>query len=416
MKRISRLFLLAAALTAAVTGAAGANEVTDWNQIMFQAALGPPATNPLVITRISAIVEASVFDAVNGIARKYSPIHVAPAAPRGASGRAAAVQAAYATLSFFYPAQQAMLDEKRAASLAAIHTSHKAKEKGIAWGQTVADAMLAWRSTDGFTPPPPPFLGGSNPGQWRPTLPAFLPGAAPQWATMVPWSIEAPSQFRPAGPPALDSARYASDFSETQLMGSLTSGARTSDQTLFSQFWASSTASYFWNQIAISLDAKHHSVLEKARLLARLNVAMADAAIACWDAKYNYVFWRPVTAIDIQDPTWTPLLFTPNHPEYPSGHSTLSGAAAGVLRDRFGEQTPFSVTSDVMLGVVRSFANFSSALDEIGNARIFAGIHFRSACDDGLATGDAVAEYVVSHTAVPVCAVDGGDDDDEQED
>jgi len=415
MKRISRLLLLVGALTTAVTGAAGANEVTDWNQIMFQAALVPPATNPLVMTRVSAIVESSVFDAVNGIARKYAPIHVAPAAPKGASRRAAAVQAAYVTLSFFYPAQQAMLDEKRTASLAAIHSGDKAKEKGIAWGQTVADAILAWRSTDGIAPPPPPFTGGTNPGQWRPTPPAFLPGAGVQFATMVPWSIESPSQFRPSGPPALGSARYAADFGETQLMGSLTSAVRSADQTLFSQFWAASTAPYYWNQIAISLDSHHQSVLKKARLLALLNVSMADAAIACWDAKYTYVFWRPVTAIDFQDPSWAPLLFTPNHPEYPSGHSTVSSAAAGVLRDRFGEFTAFSVTSDVMLGVVRSFANFSSALDEIKNARIYAGIHFRSACDDGGDTGDAVAGYVLAHTALPTHDVDGGDDDGEED-
>lgn len=409
MKRISRLLLLMGALTAGFSGAAGANVVTDWNQILFEAALAD-GTNPLFITRVSATVQASVFDAVNGIARKYDPIHVAPAAPRGASRRAAAVQAAYVTLSFFYPAQQAMLDAKRTASLAAIHTSQKAKEKGIAWGQTVADAMLAWRSTDGITPPAPPFLGGSDPGQWRPTMPAFIPGVFPEWATMVTWSIESPSQFRPAGPPALGSARYASDFSETQLVGSLTSAVRTSDQTLFSEFWASSTASYYWNQVAIALDHRHNSVLKKARLLALLNVAMADAAIACWDAKYTYTFWRPVTAIGLQDPSWTPLLFTPPHPEYPSGHSSFSGAAASVLRDRFGEHTAFSVTSDVMLGVVRSFANFSSALEEIKDARIYAGIHFRSACDDGDETGNAVAQYVVSHTAQPVCDEEGDDD------
>jgi hypothetical protein len=198
-------------------------------------------------------------------------------------------------------------------------------------------------------------------------------------------------------------------------MGSLASAARTADQTLFSQFWAASTAPYFWNQIALSVDAHHHSVLKKARLLALLNVSMADAAIACWDGKYTYVAWRPVTAIDLQDPSWTPLLITPNHPEYPSGHSTVSGAAAGVLRDRFGEYTSFSVTSDVMLGVVRSFANFTSATDEIKNARIYGGIHFRSACDDGDATGKAVADYVLAHTALPTCAVDGGDDDEEED-
>jgi hypothetical protein len=365
------------------------------------------------MTRVSAIVESSVFDAVNGIARKYAPIHVEPAAPKGASKRAAAVQAAYVTLSFFYPSQQSMLDEKRAASLAAIHGQHKGKEDGIAWGQTVADTILAWRSGDGITPAPPPFTGGLNPGQWRPTPPGFLPGAGPQYATMVPWVIESHDQFRPAGPPALDSARYASDFSETQMMGSLTSGARSSDQTLFSQFWAASTASYYWNQIAISLDHHHHSLLRRARLLALVNVAMADAAIACWDAKYDYVFWRPVTAIGLEDPTWVPLLVTPNHPEYPSGHSTVSSAATEVLRDYFGEDSAFSVTSDVMLGVVRSFANFSSALDEIKNARIFGGIHFRSACDDGQATGSAVGDYVLAHAALSVRdGDDGGDDDD----
>jgi hypothetical protein len=413
MKSIARLLLLAAALAVAVTGAAMANEVTDWNQIMFQAALAAsPPTSPLAMTRVSAIVESSVFDAVNGIARKYAPIHVEPAAPKGASKRAAAVQAAYVTLSFFYPSQQSMLDEQRSASLNAIHGGHKAKENGIAWGQTVADAILAWRSSDGITPAPPAFMGGPNPGQWRPTPPGFLSGAGPQYATMVPWVIESHDQFRPAGPPALDSARYASDFGETQMMGSLTSGARSSDQTLFSQFWAASTASYYWNQIAISLDHHHHSLLRRARLLALVNVAMADAAIACWDAKYDYVFWRPVTAIGLEDPTWVPLLVTPNHPEYPSGHSTVSSAAADVLRDYFGEHTAFSVTSDVMLGVVRSFANFSSALDEIKDARIFGGIHFRSACDDGQATGSAVGDYVLAHAALPVCDVDDGGDDD----
>jgi hypothetical protein len=412
MKSIARILLLTVATALAATGAAAANEVTDWNQILFQAALAAvPPTSPLVITRVAAIVEVSVFDAVNGVTGKYTPIHVAPAAPHGTSRRAAAVQAAYATLSFFYPAQQAMLDAQRTASLAAIHTGKKAKDNGIAWGQTVADAILAWRSTDGFVPPPPPFTGGTNPGQWRPTPPAFLPGAGPQFATMVPWVIESPDQFRPAGPPALDSARYAADVAETGLMGSLTSPARTSDQTLFSQFWAASTAPYYWNQIALSLDHQHRGLVRKARLMALVNVALADAAIACWDAKYTYVFWRPITAIGTVDPTWTPLLTTPNHPEYPSGHSTVSSAAAEVLRDFFGEDSAFSVTSDVMLGVERSFPNFSSALDEIKNARIYAGIHFRSACDDGQATGASVGDYVLAHAAQPARAV-GGDDDD----
>lgn len=412
-RRIGKLCLLLAVLASWPTTAARGDEVTDWNQIMFRAAhAATPPTNPLVMSRVSAIVQAAVFDSVNGIARKYTPIHVQPAAPRGASKRAAAVQAAYVTLLNLYPAQQGMLDGERAASLAEIGDEHpKDVEHGIAWGQTVAEAILQWRSTDGFVPPPPPFTGGTNPGEWRPTPPAFLPGAGPQFATMTPWVIEHPNDFRPAGPPALGSDRYVSDFEETELMGSISSPARTADQTLESQFWAASTASYYWNTITVSLyTERHYSLLRKARLLALVDLAMADAAIACWDAKYTYVFWRPVTAIPLVNPSWTPLLVTPNHPEYPSGHSTVSGAAAKVLAEQFGNKTPFSVSSDVMLGVVRSFSTLSSALDEIKDARIFAGIHFRSACDDGQTTGIAVAEYVIAHAALRTHEDDGDDE------
>jgi hypothetical protein len=413
------LLVLGLATLLVASSVARADEVTDWNQIMFQAALhATPPTSPLVMGRNAAIVQSAVFDAVNGIERRCSPIHVPPAAPRGASRRAAAVQAAYVTLVKLYPSQQSTLDQKRAGSLSAISSAAAAEHsvsiaRGIAWGQTVADAIWAWRSSDGFTPPPPPFTGGSAVGEWRPTPPAFLSGAGPQFAYMTPWVILSPSQFRPLGPPALDSQRYATDFNETKSMGSLSSTTRTADQTLATLFWNASTASYYWDTIAVSLGAQRHNTLsENARLLALLNLAMADAAIACWDAKYHYVFWRPVTAIPlaatdgnaatIADPSWMPLFATPAHPEYPSGHSTVSGAAATVLADYFGEATSFSVNSDVMLGVVRSFPNFTAALDEIKDARVFAGIHFRSACDDGQATGVTVAQYVISNSLQPV--------------
>ncbi len=407
-----------AGLAGGLATAARADEVTDWNKIMFEAALVPPATSPIVMTRVAAIVQASVFDAVNGIERRYTPVHVDPAAPPGASRRAAAVQAAYAALVRLYPAQKNALDEKLADSLAAISSGPAAENsesiaRGIDWGQTVADAIWAWRSTDGFAPPPPPFLGGTNVGEWRPTPPGFLPGAVPQFAYMTPWAISSPSQFRPAGPPALASARYATVFNETKSMGSISSSLRTADQTLASRFWASTSANYLWNSVAVGLGAERHNTLsENARLLALLNIAMADAAIACWDAKYHYVFWRPVTAIPLaatdgnpdttEDPSWAPLLTTPNHPEYPSAHSTVSGAAATVLADFFGEETSFSVDSDVMIGVLRSFSSFSAAQDEVKDARIFAGIHYRSSCDDGQATGTAVAGYALANSLQPV--------------
>jgi len=416
MKTICRLGFFLAALAGLFTATAQADEVTVWNRIMFQSALlAVPPSSPLVMGRNAAIVQASVFDAVNGIERRYAPVHVRPSGPRGASPRAAAVQAAYVSLVNLYPTQQAALAVQRDASLAVIaHTASASRiARGVEWGQFVADSIWTWRSTDGFTPPPAPFVGGSAVGQWRPTPPALLSGAGPQFAYMAPWAILSPSQFRPAGPPALDSARYAADFLETKTMGSLTSSARTSDQTIASQFWAASTATFYWDQIALALGAQRHFTLtQNARLLALLNIAMADAAIACWEAKYHFVFWRPVTAIPlaatdgnsdtVAEPSWVPLLTTPAHPEYPSGHSTVSGSAAAVLADYFGESTSFSVTSDVLLGVQRSFPNFTAALAEIVDARVFAGIHFRSACNDGQAIGAGVAQYVLSNSLLPV--------------
>ena len=399
------------------------DEVSSWNQMLFRVGL-VGGTSPIVMSRVAAIVEASVFDAVNGIDGRYTPIHVPPGAPAGASRDAAAVQAAYATLVSLYPAQKSVLDAERAVSLTSIGTgeSSAAIASGTAWGQSVADAILAWRSTDGFTPAPAPFLGGTNPGEWRPTPPAFAPGAAPQFAYMTPWVISSPGQFRPAGPPALTSDRYTADFNETKTMGSATSATRSADQTVYAWFWNSSTASYLWNHVALSLiarrhdDAHHSHTLKDARMLAMLNLAMADAAIGCWEAKYHYVAWRPITAIPladtdnnpatIADPAWMPLFATPAHPEYPSGHSCVSGAAGVVLASFFGETTRISVTSDVMPGVVRQFDSLTDALEEVKNARIFAGIHFRSATNDGQALGVSVADYVLQHAMQPVDAED----------
>ncbi len=387
-------------------------------------------TSPLVMGRVAAIVQASVFDAVNGIDRKYSPVHVPAAGPAGASRRAAAVEAAYTALVALYPTQKSTFDARLAVSLTAIasdpHETSAGITSGIAWGKTAANGILDWRATDGFTPAPAPFLGGSAVGEWRPTPPGFLSGAGPQFAYMTPWAISAPGQFRPGGPPALTSSRYTADFNETKSMGSISSPIRTADQTIYAWFWAASTATYLWNQVADSLllergegdddsgraGERHNSLLENARVLALLDLAMADAAIACWEAKYYYVFWRPVTAIPLADTdgnpdttadaSWMPLFATPAHPEYPSGHSTVSGAAAVVLASFFGEKRHFTMDNDLLIGVTRSFRSFTQALDEVKNARIFAGIHFRSACDDGQTTGIQVANFVLDNALLPV--------------
>jgi hypothetical protein len=300
------------------------------------------------------------------------------------------------------------LDAKRAASLAAIADGGESIERGIAWGQLVAGAILAWRSTDGFTPAPPPYAGVNEPGRWRRTPPAFLFGAVPQFANMAPWGILSPDQFLPSGPPALASEAYAADFAEVMLMGSATSPLRTADETDACFFWESGSPTHFWNRVALDLSAlAGYELSDNAQLLATLNLAIADGVIACWNAKYTYEFWRPVTAIPladtdgnantIADPVWTPLFATPAHPEYVSGHSSASSAAATVLADYFGDDTPFMLQSPAVPGWVRFFPSFSAAMDEVGDARVFAGIHFRTACEDGRTVGSDVAGYILEN-------------------
>jgi hypothetical protein len=436
MRLLKRLCVLVLSLEMLLlmSSIARADDVTDWNQEMLRAVIAG-GTSPLVTTRVAAIVQASVFDAVNGIDGKYAPVHVAPAAPAGASRRAAAVQAAYTALLALYPLQKPTFDARLAFSLTAIASDPDETAagiaSGIAWGKTAANGILSWRAGDGFTPAPPPFLGGTAVGEWRPTPPAFAPGVGPQFAYMTPWVISSPGQFRPNGPPALTSSAYAKDFNETKLMGSFSSAVCTADQTNYSWFWNATTATYLWNHVAdVLLERRareddddesgqwgehRSSLLENARLLALLDLSMADAAIACWEAKYHYVAWRPVTAIPLEtsignpgivvnagDSTWMPLFATPAHPEYPSGHSTVSGAASAVLASFFGERTHFTMDNDLLIGVTRSFLSFSQGLDEVRNARIFAGIHFRFSCDDGQAVGDKVAHYVLDHALLPV--------------
>jgi hypothetical protein len=298
------------------------------------------------------------------------------------------------------------LNAKRIASLAAIgDADSESLQRGVEWGQFVAAEILDWRSTDGFTPAPAPYFGGDEPGQWRPTPPLFGPGAAPQFATMTPWGIDSHDQFRPLGPPALDSDQYLDELQETKEMGSDDSTLRTADETAACRFWAATSGTHAWNLVAIDLSADQgFDLSENARLLATLNLAIADALISCWDAKYHFEFWRPVTAIRLldadadgnpDDPDWTPLITTPAFPEYTSGHSSLAGAAATVLVDYFGDETPFAVESPA--GEMRFYLSFSTAVEEIADARVFAGIHFRAACDDGAAAGSDVAAHILEN-------------------
>ena len=410
---------------------ARADVVTEWNEVTFRLSLigGASALNT---GRVAAIVQSAVFDAVNGIERRYTPVHVAPPdSCLGASRRAAVVQAAYETLSKVYGAtataanQQPTLDGRYAASMSEIRSGEHAAavDKGIACGHDVATAIWAWRSADGFSTPLPPFFGVIAPGQWRstPTDPypgTPLPMSGLQYATMTTWVVPNHGfyQILP-GPPALGSPQYLRDLTETQAMGSKASPARTADQTNNAWLWAAGTAPYLWNAIARQLlenrddDSDRDDrwrgesdrrggdrMLENARILAKLHVSMAEAAIGCWDQKVKYNFWRPITAIrETSDPSWTPLFTTPAHQDYPSGHSCLSGAATTILADEFGARTRVTLSSDVLVGVSRTYRGFSEALEAVKDARVFAGIHFRTACDDGTVLGNAVAQYIIAN-------------------
>jgi len=431
MSKMTKAWHIVAA-SAVFTATARADEVTEWNQTMLRA--GTMAqTTPLQITRVAAIVQAAMFDAVNGIDARYTPIRVSPAAPAGASRRAAVVQAAWTSLSHLYGTlgvsaptplqvtQQAALDARLRVSLTIIaaQESKASVDSGIAWGQTVAEQIWTSRKDDLANPSNLSFTGDTAAGDWRPTPNAPVsetitsgPMAGyPQFVFMTPWVIQTDSQFRPGGPPALSSTQYARDLNETRIMGSYSSTARTADQTIYSLFWVVSST-YAFNGAAVSLiedrdreevSGRDHddTLLENARLLAALDVAMADAAIGCWDAKFFYHFWRPITAIrndgNSADLTWSPMFATPSHPDYPSGHSCVSGAAVVILANEFGDKTRFNLTSDLMLGVTRSFSSFSSALEEVKNARVFAGIHFRTATEDGVKLGADVAHYLLEH-------------------
>jgi len=405
---------LAVALPATAPVAAGTGQpdmVTQWNLTMITgleaAAIPPPPS-----ARVGAIVQASVFDAVNGIGRRYAYYHVPPAAPPGASRPAAAAGAAYTALVALIPAQKPLFDAQRAATLAQLSDdpAHPgpAVKRGLAWGTTVATGILAWRATDGFTTPPPTYTVQTAAGDWQPTPPAFVgPPTAPlfrQFATMTPFALTSPSQFRPPGPPPLDSARWARALAEVQALGSATSTIRTPEQTQTAIFWQDDTPAAIWNRVADQLaQAGGLPLAQNARLLAQLNIALADATIAIWNAKNHYNFWRPVTAIRAaSDPAWTPLLPTPAFQEYPSAHSGVSSAAATVLASFYGNHTPFTVTSAGLPGVQRDFSTFSAAVLQVEDARIYAGFHFRFSCIDAATLGAHVAHDVTSTLMQPL--------------
>jgi hypothetical protein len=405
MKKLTLLAVVVAALFGSAV--ARADVVTDWNRTMI-AGLEASKSPPPPSQRIGAIVQASVFDAVNGIERRYTPYHVEPAASPGASRAAAAASAAYTALVALMPGQKPLFDHQLEATLAQISDdpSHPGRSvvRGLDWGKTVASEILAWRANDGISAVLPPYVAGNAPGDWQPTPPLFGPPLFRQFANMTPFALTSPSQFLPTGPPALSSESYAQDLSEVEALGGATSIVRTLEQTQTAVFWQVDTPAAMWNRVADELaDANATTLTQNARLLALMNIALADATIGIFNAKNFYNSWRPVTAIRaLFDPTWTPLLATPAFREYPSAHSGISEAAASVLASFYGDSTAFTVTSAGLPGIERDFTSFSAAVLQIEDARIYAGFHFRFSTVDGATLGAAVADYVLGEVAQPV--------------
>jgi hypothetical protein len=415
MKRLKVLrciaTVLAIALAGAVPSTARADTITDWNAIM-QATVTTAPTNPFFQARSSAIVQLAVFEAVNAIEGDYDPYLGFIEAPAWASPDAAAIAAAHRTLVTLRPDQAATLDDLRAASLAAI-TDGPAKDAGIAVGEDAADAMLFIRAGDGWDDVVP-YTPGTKPGDWQPTPPALASASFTQWGQVMPFGLESGSQFRAPPPPALRSGRYARAYNEVMLLGRVDSPFRPKDRTDVAHFYASSTPVQVWNSAARQVSAaKGMTLSENARLFALLGMAIGDASISIFETKYHYSFWRPVTAIrngdldgnkrTVADPDWLPLITTPSFPSYASAHGSLSGAARAVLESAFGKRgLEITLTTSSLPDIVLSYTAFDQITDDIDDARIYGGIHFRFDQEAGARQGKHVGTFILENYLQPV--------------
>ena len=413
----ARRVVVSVAVVVAVAAHAPADVVTAWNGVLLDTIraerLAPPQAS-----RVMAIVSTAVYDAVNAADPRHAAYRPTPPVP-GASAEAAAAQAAHDALAILFPAREAEYAARLAVDLGAIPAG-PGRSAGVAVGAAVARAAVDARATDGAAAAGAAVgVEPTAPGVWRPTPPGQAAPLVPGWGAVTPFGIPLASAFLPPPPPALGSPEYVAEVAEVKAAGSASGSTRTADQTQIAFFWAdgagTATPPGHWNQIAAAVaESRGLGLAETARLLAMLDVALADAAIAAWDAKYHYDVWRPVTAIRqaeevaataaLDDDAWTPLLPTPPFPEYVSGHSTFSAAAATVLAACFGtDEVPFVAVSEAFgPGVTRSFPSFSAAAAEAGMSRIYGGIHFRSGNLAGGALGRSIGDHVATQLFAPV--------------
>jgi membrane-associated phospholipid phosphatase len=382
--------------------------VVDWNRELITI-LGTAGAQPATVhpTRSFAILQAAEYDAVVSITHAAPPyLFSVPAAP-GARPDAAADQAAHDVLAALYPAQKSGLDQMLAGQLATIPNT-PGRQQGIQVGAAVAKLLIGLRSSDGSAVIPPPFVPGTKPGDYRPTPPNFPAPVFTNWGTVTPFVLRSGQQFRPPAPPPITGAAYARALNQVKSLGQDSSTTRTADETTQAQFWGASPIWNVWNEIGQKLAVARHASLERTvTVFENLDLTVADATIALYDAKYHYLVWRPVTAIQLGntignpgitgDPTWLPLAVTAADPSYPGAHASISEAAATVLTAFYGDHQHLAVTSDGDPGVTRSFGSFQAAANEATLSRIFAGQHTMIDLVAGQHLGHQVAQFVLNH-------------------
>jgi hypothetical protein len=400
------------------TAASAQNPVVDWDAIASTTIVtngatasnvtmtAPGAVSPGGSSFYFAFVHLAVYNAINAIQPRYQSYLYSLKAPRKASKEAAVIAAAHRVLVNYFPDQQTALDAQYAQSLSSIPDG-RSKSDGIAVGEASALTLIALRANDGRGANVPySYPSVPTPGVWMPTPPPLLPPAIPWVRQMAPFTMTSASQFLPkSGPPDLGSRAWARDFNETKLLGAVNSTVRTPQQTEIGLFWTDHGGLQYsraFRQLAID---QNLGVSESSRLFAMLFTAYADGFIGCMNAKYEFGFWRPVTAVQnadidgnpatVQDSTWLPLGVTPNHPEFPAAHGCVTGAVAATLRNFFDDR-PFSFT--VTSNVTNTTHHFDSADDlenEVFGARIYAGFHYRHSLEQGFLLGHRVAKQML---------------------
>jgi hypothetical protein len=401
---------VAALLVLVCSGPARADVVLDWNALAAQLIVGPGGANkvpPLGLVDL-AIVHTAIYDAVNAVEGfPFAPYGSEPVVTTPASAEAAAARAGRDVLLALYPSRSADIEALYASSLAAVPDG-PAEANGIEVGQQAAAGILALRANDGRNAGTPIVEPPEAPGVWIRTPPGFLAPQAPWSGSITPWTLNGSDQFRPEPPPELDSETWVRDYNEVKALGPGTDSTRSAEQTNIGRFWADQPMLQ-WNRAwrGISTGAGL-SVRDNARLFAMLATASSDALIACWEAKYHYMFWRPVTAIRAgggnpaltDDPSWLGLITTPNHPEYPAAHGCFSGASVETLSSFFRtDDFTFTITSN-FAGVttpVRTYSSFSQALREVSDARIYGGMHYRNSTHKGAILGKQVSHFATRH-------------------